>query len=85
MARMNNWDGRLDRMVQAVILMMEALAGFAHQFDYQIVGHSGVGPDIPLVEFGKPPVTPEERLDGQQNVLTRTRCDDGRFFVAGCT
>jgi MoxR-like ATPase len=63
MARMNNWDGRLDRMVQASILMMEALSGFGHKFDYAIVGHSGVGPDIPLVEFGKPPATPEERLE----------------------
>jgi MoxR-like ATPase len=73
MARLNNWDGRLDRMVQATILMMEALSGFNHKFDYAIVGHSGVGPDIPLVEFGNPPTTREEKVDVVNKIFSASR------------
>ena len=40
---MNNWDGRLDRMASAVIMLMETLSDpqFSHKFDFSIVGHSG--------------------------------------------
>ena len=38
--------------MQTAIMLMEALAGFEHKFDYAIVGHSGSGPQIPLVRFG---------------------------------
>ena len=57
MARMNNWDGRLDRMVMCIVMFMEALQGFSHKFDYSVVGHSGTGPDIPIIDFGKPSIT----------------------------
>lgn len=39
MARMSAWDGRLDRMASCAIIIMEALKGFEHKYDYTIVGH----------------------------------------------
>ena len=43
MARMNSWDGRLDRMASGVVMLLEALGdpNFSHKFDYCITGHSG--------------------------------------------
>lgn len=32
------------------------------KFQYEIVGHSGESGEIPLVEFGKPPVTTKEKV-----------------------
>lgn len=43
MMRGNGWDGRLDRMAQVVVLIMEALRGYEHKFSYGIWGHSGGG------------------------------------------
>ncbi len=37
------------------VMMMEALDGFDTKYQWSLVGHSGDGPVIPLVEYGKPP------------------------------
>ena len=42
MARGNSWDGRLDRMVQTAVMVMEALAGFEHKFHYSLYGVAAV-------------------------------------------
>jgi hypothetical protein len=63
MARGNPWDGRLDRMCQTAAMVMEAIAGFEHKFEYKMVGHSGSGPALPLVEFGQPPTTEAARYE----------------------
>jgi hypothetical protein len=63
MARGNTWDGRLDRMAQTAAMVMEAIAGFEHKFEYKMVGHSGSGPALPLVEFGQPPTTEAARYE----------------------
>lgn len=55
MYRFNGEDGRLDRMVQAVTMIMESLDGFEHKYDWSIVGHSGNGPEILFVDFGQAP------------------------------
>ena len=39
MYRFNGEDGRLDRMLEAATLVMEALQGFDESFDYAITGH----------------------------------------------
>ncbi len=39
-------------LLQTAVMLMEALAGFEHKFDYAIMGHSGSAPQIPLVSFG---------------------------------
>jgi len=61
MSRFNGEDGRLDRMAQAVVMLMESLAGFDHKYCWNIVGHSGNGPELPFVEFGNPPKTRMQR------------------------
>jgi len=64
MYRFNGLDGRLDRMQETALLLMEGLAGVGgHKFDYEIVGHSGEELAIPLVEFGKPPKSDKKRLE----------------------
>jgi len=55
MYRFNGEDGRLDRMTQAVAMLMESLDGFEHKYQWNIVGHSGNGPEISFVEFGQVP------------------------------
>ena len=63
MARMNNWDGRLDRMCAAVVMLTEALSDprFSHKFEYAIIGHSGAVHNLPLVEIGNPPTDRDAR------------------------
>jgi von Willebrand factor A domain-containing protein 8 len=39
MARMSQWDGRLDRMASCAVMIMEGLSGFEDKFEYTIVGH----------------------------------------------
>lgn len=38
MSRGNAYDKRLDRMAQAVVLVMEAMDGFEDKFDYAFIG-----------------------------------------------
>ncbi|KNC84900.1 hypothetical protein SARC_02908 [Sphaeroforma arctica JP610] len=63
MSRFNDWDKRLDRLADAMVMVMESLAGSEHKYHYSIVGHSGSTPTIPLVAYGKPPANENERMD----------------------
>ena len=54
-------DGRLKRMGATAALLMEALAGFEHKFEYSLAAHSGATAELPLVEPGRPPATGAER------------------------
>ncbi|KAJ8256112.1 hypothetical protein COCON_G00199760 [Conger conger] len=62
MYRFNGVDGRLERSMEAVCLVMEALENYEHKFKYDIVGHSGDGFDIELVRSDKVPKNNKERL-----------------------
>lgn len=61
--RFNSYDGRLDRELEAVIMVMEAFQGFENRIQYDIVGHSGEAPSIPFVDKMHPPANNKERLD----------------------
>merc|ERR1719436_1742543 len=63
MYRFNGEDGRLDRMAQSITMVMEALEGFSHKYDWCIVGHSGNGPEIPFVDFGHAPRSRIQRAE----------------------
>uniref|UniRef100_A0A6B2E9N1 von Willebrand factor A domain-containing protein 8 n=1 Tax=Phlebotomus kandelakii TaxID=1109342 RepID=A0A6B2E9N1_9DIPT len=63
MYRFNGYDGRLDREMEAVVLVMEAFEGFAHKVEYDIVGHSGETYFIPFVDAKKPPRDDRVRLE----------------------
>lgn len=60
--RFNGQDGRLERILETSLMIMESFAGFESKFDYCIMGHSGDSPDIPFVNFGEPPTDRKERL-----------------------
>lgn len=61
MYRFNGSDGRLNRLLECTMMVMEALAGY-DSFEYAIVGHSGDGAEIPLVNFADPPADRKQRL-----------------------
>jgi len=61
MSRFNGEDGRLDRMVQAIVMLMESLEGFDHKYVWNLVGHSGNGSEIIFVDYGNPPRTRQHR------------------------
>lgn len=60
--RFNSYDGRLDRSMEAAVLVMEALKGFESQLQYDIWGHSGETPDLQFVAVEYPPKNEKERL-----------------------
>jgi hypothetical protein len=48
MSRYNSYDGRLDRTLEASLMVMEAFRGFdrSNKWIYKISGHSGEGPNV---------------------------------------
>ena len=73
MYRGDSFDGRLHRMGQTALLLMEALRGFEHKFVYSMSAHSGSTAALPLVETGQPPLS----------VADRARVVDELFSHAG--
>ncbi|KAI9590474.1 von Willebrand factor A domain-containing protein 8 isoform X1 [Glossina fuscipes] len=63
MYRFNGYDGRLDRELEAVVMVMEAFEGYEKKIVYDIVGHSGESFELPFVNAGSPPKTDKERLE----------------------
>lgn len=61
--RFNGYDGRLDRSLEAAVMIMESLRGFEDRFTYALVGHCGDGPKlIPFVSHSSPPENEKERF-----------------------
>ena len=63
LSRFNGFDGRLDREMEAVIMVMEAFQGFENKIRYDIVGHSGESDCINFVDKKNPPIDNKQRLD----------------------
>ncbi|KNC26477.1 hypothetical protein FF38_08605 [Lucilia cuprina] len=63
MYRFNGYDGRLDRELEAVVMVMEAFEGYEKKIVYDIVGHSGEGYEIPFINADSPPRTDKERFE----------------------
>ncbi|KAG7260161.1 hypothetical protein CRUP_020892, partial [Coryphaenoides rupestris] len=93
MYRFNGVDGRLERSMEAVCMVMEALDNYEHKLKYDIVGHSGDGCDIELVGVNKIPKNNKERLKvnafavfigslGDQAERLQKTLPAGRSFVA---
>lgn len=61
--RFNSYDGRLDRELEAVVLVMEAFQGFEDKIKYDIMGHSGDAHDIRFVDVNDQPDNNKKRLD----------------------
>lgn len=63
MYRFNGYDGRLDRSLEAVTMLMESFEGFENKIQYNIMGHSGESPCIPFVDHKNPPNNDKRRMD----------------------
>eukprot|EP00040_Diaphanoeca_grandis_P037065 m.239589 g.239589 ORF g.239589 m.239589 type:complete len:1870 (-) comp33748_c0_seq3:356-5965(-) len=73
MFRFNGHDGRLNRMLQAACLVMEAFEDTQPgKFVYNIVGHSGESHSIPFVKEGFPPSNDNERLKVLQKMYAHS-------------
>ncbi|XP_029314557.1 LOW QUALITY PROTEIN: von Willebrand factor A domain-containing protein 8 [Cottoperca gobio] len=84
MYRFNGVDGRLERSMEAVCMVMEALENYEHKFKYDIVGHSGDGCDIELVRADKSPKNNKERLKVLKNMHAHAQfCMSGDFTLEG--
>ncbi|KAF4675664.1 von Willebrand factor A domain-containing protein 8 [Perkinsus chesapeaki] len=78
MYRFNGVDGRLKRMTEIAVLLLEALNGFEDRFLYEIRGHSGDGPAIRLVDFEKPPKNEKEKYRVIQEMCAHAQyCSPG--------
>lgn len=63
MYRFNSYDGRLERQLEAVVLVMEAFQGFEDKIKYDIIGHSGDSHDIKFVGTERQPDDNKKRLE----------------------
>ncbi|XP_030747712.1 von Willebrand factor A domain-containing protein 8 [Sitophilus oryzae] len=63
MYRFNGYDGRLDRELEAVVLVLEAFEGFQDKIKYDIIGHSGEEYNHVFVSRDNPPKNNKERLE----------------------
>lgn len=63
MYRFNGYDGRLDRELEACVMVMEAFSGYEGKFQYDIVGHSGDDYRIIFVDLTQPPTDNKRRLE----------------------
>ncbi|KAJ6661691.1 hypothetical protein lerEdw1_013213 [Lerista edwardsae] len=63
MYRFNGVDGRLERSMEAVCMVMEAFENYEQKFKYDITGHSGDGFNIALVNSNNIPKNNKQRLE----------------------
>ncbi|KAJ1114524.1 hypothetical protein NDU88_002760 [Pleurodeles waltl] len=78
MYRFNGVDGRLERSMEAVCMVMEAFESYEHKFKYDIFGHSGDGFNIELVRSDKVPKNNKERL-----AIMKTMHAHSQFCMSG--
>lgn len=84
MYRFNGVDGRLERSMEAVCMVMEALESYEHKFKYDIMGHSGDGFDIELVRTDKAPKNNKERLKVLKTMHAHAQfCMSGDYTLEG--
>ncbi|XP_041978858.1 von Willebrand factor A domain-containing protein 8 [Aricia agestis] len=78
MYRFNSYDGRLERSMEAVVLLMEALRGYEARIRYDIIGHSGEEHALELVRVDRPPENEKQRLQ-----IIRTMHAHAQFCWSG--
>uniref|UniRef100_A0A8D8VSZ2 von Willebrand factor A domain-containing protein 8 n=1 Tax=Cacopsylla melanoneura TaxID=428564 RepID=A0A8D8VSZ2_9HEMI len=78
MYRFNGYDARLDRELEAVIMVLEAFQDFDQRICLDIVGHSGDTPCIPFVPMNHLPRDNKQRLD-----VIKTMHAHSQFCVSG--
>ncbi|XP_036613372.1 von Willebrand factor A domain-containing protein 8 [Trichosurus vulpecula] len=83
MYRFNGVDGRLERSMEAVCMVMEAFENYEEKFKYDIAGHSGDG-YVNLVPLDKIPRNNKERLQILKTMHAHTQfCMSGDHTLEG--
>jgi len=78
MYRFQGVDGRLGRMLEATMLVMESLEGLCGKYEYCVKGHSGDDDNVEFVPWGEPPANRGERLKVLQRMVAHAQfCDSG--------
>jgi len=78
----NGMDSRLERLLEAVVLLVEALVGFEEKYRWSLCGHNGDTPDVPFVAWGAPPASMEDRAALLAKITgTATTCGSGDFTL----
>ncbi|XP_051781637.1 von Willebrand factor A domain-containing protein 8 [Erpetoichthys calabaricus] len=84
MYRFNGVDGRLERSMEAVCMVMEALEGYEQKLKYDILGHSGDGFNIELVRCDKIPKNNKQRLEVLKIMHAHSQfCMSGDYTLEG--
>ncbi|KPI95707.1 Uncharacterized protein KIAA0564-like [Papilio xuthus] len=78
MYRFNSYDGRLERSMEAVVLVTEALRGYEARIRYDVYAHSGEDSALELVKVDRPPNNEKERLQ-----IIRTMHAHSQFCWSG--
>uniref|UniRef100_A0A5F9D324 von Willebrand factor A domain-containing protein 8 n=1 Tax=Oryctolagus cuniculus TaxID=9986 RepID=A0A5F9D324_RABIT len=78
MYRFNGVDGRLERSMEAVCMVMEAFENYEEKFKYDVAGHSGDGYNIGLVPVNKIPKDNKQRLE-----ILKTMHAHSQFCMSG--
>jgi hypothetical protein len=84
MYRFNGFDGRLSRLIESTVMLMEALVGHEDRIDYAVTGHSGDSAKIPFVSFGCPPKDRKQRMEAVLKMAAHAQhCWSGDHTVDG--
>ncbi|CAG9561699.1 unnamed protein product [Danaus chrysippus] len=78
MYRFNSYDGRLERSMEAVVLLTEALKGYEARIRYDMFGHSGEEHALELIRVDRPPENEKQRLQ-----IIRTMHAHAQFCWSG--
>lgn len=78
MYRFNGYDGRLDREMEACVMVIEAFNGYEEKLKYDIVGHSGEDCNIVFVDHSQPPADNKRTLE-----VIKTMHAHSQFCMSG--
>ncbi|CAO1629064.1 unnamed protein product [Sympodiomycopsis kandeliae] len=70
-----NFDGRLDRQIKSILMIMESFERLQDptKYVYEIIGHSGESHDVPLVTINAPPKDIGSKWKILRNIISTTQ------------
>uniref|UniRef100_A0A914QPH8 VWFA domain-containing protein n=2 Tax=Panagrolaimus davidi TaxID=227884 RepID=A0A914QPH8_9BILA len=82
MYRFNGHDKRLQKSMEAALMVMEALEGKQDKIKYDIVGHSGDGPEMVFTTPDAPPTNEKQKYDVAKKMFLQSQfCYSGDFTL----
>uniref|UniRef100_A0A7E4ZTR3 von Willebrand factor A domain-containing protein 8 n=1 Tax=Panagrellus redivivus TaxID=6233 RepID=A0A7E4ZTR3_PANRE len=82
MYRFNGHDRRLVRSMEAAMMVMDALDGKGEKVKYDIIGHSGDGPEHVFTKADTPPSNEKQKFDVVRKMYLQSQfCMSGDFTV----